>query len=440
MANGSGSDLATRRSVIAGSAALLGTALSGVVHAQDAKGNLRISWWGSDDRHQRTLKIIKLWESRNLGYTLTPEYGGFLGYQDKLSTQFAGRNAPDIMQIADNRESLIASGRLLRLDEYVALGQLDLSSANPGVLQTVKVAGKLYGIPWGLACGCFFLDTKVFTDTHTELPGLDWTWDEFAAKAKAIAKASPIGMYGAADIWTPAGTRALYAFEFFIRQRGMTVFASASKLGFGKNELAEWFTFWDDLRLAGAVPPAEVTALESGFETSPIITNRAAMYPVNSSIASSLQGLTQHKLVTQTFPNGLGSKALAGPQFGSFINSSIQVYVNADTKYKKQAVDFLNAITNDPEMAKIQLMSRGVPLSSKMTDLILPDISPVEQSMAKVILYVQEHATPQFVAWPKAGSQIQDLMQQSHQQIAFKQASVAQTVTRFFDEAGLIME
>ena len=440
MANGSGSDLATRRGVIAGSAALLGSALSGTVQAQDAKGNLRISWWGSDDRHQRTLKIIKLWESRNPGITLTPEYGGFLGYQDKLSTQFAGRNAPDIMQIADNRESLIASGRLLRLDDYVASGQLDLSSANPGVLQTVKVGGKLYGIPWGLACGCFFLDTKVFTDTQTELPGLDWTWDEFAAKAKAIAKASPTGMYGAADIWTPAGTRALYAFEFFIRQRGMTVFASAGKLGFGKNELAEWFTFWDELRLAGAVPPAEVTALESGFETSPIITNRAAMYPVNSSIASSLQGLTQHKLVTQTFPNGLGSKALAGPQFGSFINASIQIYVNADTKNKKQAVDFLNAITNDPDMAKIQLMSRGVPLSSKMTDLIVPTISPVEQSMAKVILYVQEHATPQFVAWPKAGSQIQDLMQQSHQQIAFKQATVTQTVTRFFDEAGLIME
>lgn len=401
---------------------------------------MRISWWGSEDRHQRTLKVIKLWESRNPGITLKPEYGGFLGYQDKLSTQFAGHNAPDIMQIADNRESLIAAGRLLRLDDYVASGQLNLSNASKSVLETVKVDGKLYGIPWGLACGCFFLDTKVFEDTKTELPGLDWTWDDFAAKARAISKASPKGMYGAADIWTPAGTRAAYAFDFFLRQRGMTLFTPGGKLGFGKNELTEWFTFWDELRKAGAVPPAEVTALESGFETSPLVMHRAAMYPINSSIASSLQGLTPNKLLTMTFPNGMGSKALPGPKFGPFINASLQVYVNADAKDKKAAVGFLDAITNDPEMAKIQLMSRGVPLSSKMTALVLPDISPVEQTMAKMILYVQEHATAQFVAWPKTGSQIQDLMQRSHQQIAFGQASVAQTASRFFDDAGVIMD
>ncbi len=432
-------DGTTRRAVLLGGAALAAGATSDA-RAQTPAGKMRISWWGSDDRHQRTLKIIKLWEARNPGMTLTPEYGGFLGYQDKLSTEFAGRNAPDIMQIADNRESLIASGRLLLLDDYVASGKFDLSSANPGVLETVKVNHKLYGVPWGLATGCFFLDTKLFADAKTELPGPDWTWDEYARKATAIAKGLPKGMYGSADIWAPAGTRSLYGLEFFIRQRGLTAFTPDGKLGFGKNELTEWFTFWDDLRRAGAVPPAEVTALENGFETSPVIAGRAAMYPVNSSIASSLQALAKNKLVVATFPNGIGSKALSGPQYGQFINSSLQVYINADTKYKPLAVDFLNAITNDPEMAKIQLMSRGVPLSAKITDLIMPDIAPVEQSMTEVIRFVQAHATKLFVAWPKAGTQIQDLMQRSHQQIAFGQASIKDTVTRFFDDAGLIVE
>lgn len=431
-----------RRGVLLGAASLLaGTTLPfQQTRAQDAKVTMRIAWWGSDDRHQRTLKMIKLWESRNPGGKMTAEYGGLIGYQDKRSTEFAGGNAPDVLQIADNRESLIASGRLMQLDSAIASGQLNLSDANKSVLETLKFGGKLYSIPWGLAGGCFFFDTKVFADAGVELPGLGWNWDDFAATARKISKASPKGMYGSADIWAPAGTRAFYPFEFFLRGRGKTAFTAAGKLNFGSSELTEWFSFWDELRRDGAVPPAEVTALENGFETSPLIAGRAAMYPINSSIASSLQGLAKNKLVVGTIPSGLGSKALAASQYGAFINTSLQVYVNAATKFPKQSIEFLNLITNDSEFAKIQLMSRGVSLSSKIAALVTPDIAPIEQSMVQMVQYVQQHATPTFVGWPKTGSQIQDLMQRSHQQIAFGRASVAKAVTGFLEEAAQIME
>lgn len=430
----------SRRTVLAaGGAMLAAPSLLRDASAQEA-AKMRISWWGSDDRHQKTLKLIKYWEGKHPGVTMSAQYGGLIGYQDKLSTEFAGRNAPDIMQISDNRESLIASGRLLQLDEFVKSGELDLSSANKSVLETLKVNGKLYSLPWGLAGGCWFFDTKVFADSKVELPKASWTWDEYAEKAKAISKVAPKGLYGSADIWAPTGTRALYPFEFFLRGRGKTAFTADGKLAFGKDELTEWLTFWDELRKAGAVPPAEVTALENGFETSPIVTGRAAMYPINSSIASSLQGLAKNKLVVAPFPTGVGSKALAGTQYGAFVNTSLQVYANADSKYRKLCIDFLNAITNDPEIAKIHLMARGVPLSSKMAQLVSPDISEIEQSMVQMVQYAQENAAPLFVPWPKTGSQIQDLMQRSHQQIAFGQATVPQTVTKFFDEAGQIID
>ena len=149
--------------------------------ADDAKISMRVSWWGSDDRHQRTLKMLKLFEARHPGLSMTAEYGGLIGYQDKLSTEFAGGNAPDVMQIADNREALAASGRLLRLDDAIASGQLNLADANKSVLEALRINGKLFSIPWGLACGCYFLDTKVFADTKTDIPGNDWSWDEVRA-------------------------------------------------------------------------------------------------------------------------------------------------------------------------------------------------------------------------------------------------------------------
>src|ERR1700722_13164185 len=150
-------NLIGRRAVMLGAAAL--SARIPQARAQE-KVNMRLSWWGSDDRHQKTLKLIKLWESRNPGATMAPQYGGLIGYQDKLSTEFAGHNAPDIMQIQANREALIAAGRLLRLDPAVASGQLDLGDVNKSVRDALRGDGRLYSMPWGLACGSFFIDTK----------------------------------------------------------------------------------------------------------------------------------------------------------------------------------------------------------------------------------------------------------------------------------------
>jgi multiple sugar transport system substrate-binding protein len=429
----------SRRNVLAGAAALAASPLLANFAGAQETAEMLIAWWGSDDRHQKTLKIMKLFEEKHPGLKMNAQYGGLIGYQDKIATQFAGGNAPDVMQISDNREALVASGRLLQLDDAISSGAINLSDANKSVIETIKVGGKLYSIPWGLACGCYFLDTKVFSDAGVELPASDWTWDSYAEKAKAITKATSGKVYGSCDIWAPAGTRSLYPFEFFLRQRGMSTFTPDGQLGFQQAELTEWFTFWDELRKAGGTPPAEITASEGGFETSPLITGKAAMYPINSSIASSLQGLTKNKLVCSTFPNGIGSKALAGDKFGSFINSSMQVYINAATKHQDLAIQFLDFITNDPDAARIHLMARGAPLSAKIAQLIQPQVSPVEQSMADVVLYVQQKAVPQIVSWPVTGGQVQDLMQRSHQAIAFGQDTVEGTVNKFFDEAGIIL-
>lgn len=429
----------SRRSLLIGAAVLAGSGLLPEFARAQTATEMLVAWWGSDDRHQKSLKLLKLFESKHPGLKMDAQYGGLIGYQDKVSTQFAGGSAPDVMQISDNREALIASGRLLELDDAINAGKINLADANKSVIQTITVGSKLYSIPWGLACGCYFLDTKVFADSKVDLPAPDWNWDQYAEKAKAITKASGGKIYGSADIWAPSGTRSLYPFEFFLRQRGKSSFTTDGQLGFEQAELTEWFTFWDDLRKAGGVPTAEITAAESGFETSPIITGRAAMYPVNSSIASSLQALTKNKLVCAVVPNGINSKALSGPNFGAFINASLQIFVNAASKQKDLAIEFLNFVTNDPDAAKIQLMSRGVPLSAKVAQSILPNVSPIEQSMADVIKYTQDHTTTPGITWPTTGGQVQDLMQRSHQAIAFSQGSVADTVSKFFDEAGIIL-
>jgi multiple sugar transport system substrate-binding protein len=60
---------------------------------------LRILWWGSQARHDVTLKVLDLYTVKHPNVTFEPEYQGFDGYLDKLSTQAAAKNAPDVFQM-----------------------------------------------------------------------------------------------------------------------------------------------------------------------------------------------------------------------------------------------------------------------------------------------------------------------------------------------------
>ena len=59
---------------------------------------LRVSWWGSQDRHNRTLAAIELFEERYPHVTVEAEFVGWNDYWERIATQAAGRNLPDVFQ------------------------------------------------------------------------------------------------------------------------------------------------------------------------------------------------------------------------------------------------------------------------------------------------------------------------------------------------------
>src|SRR5262245_18442097 len=60
---------------------------------------LRMFWWGSRERGERTDKTNKLFQEKNPGVTITGELLGWTDYWPRLATQTAGRNAPDVIQM-----------------------------------------------------------------------------------------------------------------------------------------------------------------------------------------------------------------------------------------------------------------------------------------------------------------------------------------------------
>jgi multiple sugar transport system substrate-binding protein len=79
---------------------------------------MRMAWWGSTVRHERTKEAIQLFEKRNSSIKIEPEPSGdFVEYWNKIATQASGGNAPDVIQ-TDYRYLTEYAGRgvLMELD------------------------------------------------------------------------------------------------------------------------------------------------------------------------------------------------------------------------------------------------------------------------------------------------------------------------------------
>ena len=81
---------------------------------------MRFLWWGSQRRNDLTLDAISVFEEKNPDIKISPEYTSYETYFDKLTTQVAGGNAPDIIQMdLAWMDAFTQDEVLLNLDPYI---------------------------------------------------------------------------------------------------------------------------------------------------------------------------------------------------------------------------------------------------------------------------------------------------------------------------------
>ncbi len=149
-----------RRQLIAGGASLAALATLGGRAALAQDSRVRLMWWGSANRNERTAKVIELFTAANPGVGVEGESAGWDDYWTRLATQTAGGNAPDVMQM-DYRYifEYARRGVLAPLDEAVAAGDLDLSGFSEEAIAGGKVDGKIYGVSLGANSSTMIVNT-----------------------------------------------------------------------------------------------------------------------------------------------------------------------------------------------------------------------------------------------------------------------------------------
>ena len=167
-------------------------------------GPLRVYWWGGDLRNGLTREALDLFSAAHEDIEVSPEYSEWTGYWDKLATQFAGGDAPDVLQMD---EAYIDSygTRSSLLDLETVSDVLDLSAMDDAVLDTGRLAdGTLVGAPLGIGIFSVGVNPTILEQAGLEMPDdTSWTWEDFAELSTAVSD------------WASGAGEDVVGFDFF---------------------------------------------------------------------------------------------------------------------------------------------------------------------------------------------------------------------------------
>jgi multiple sugar transport system substrate-binding protein len=422
----------SRRSVVG---AGLGGAALGILGDLPALAQsdvrLRMFWWGSKERAERTDKVNKLYQQNNAGLTISGESLGWNDYWPRLATQTAGRNAADVLQM-DYRYifEYARRGALLPLDDYLSKG-LNLGDFNKATIDSGKVDGKIYGVSLGLNSTALIYDKDIVQSLGLKAPTWQMTWNEIGDLAVEITKAAKRDRYtGIQD-----GGREEPALEVWLGQRGKSLYTAEGKLGFDDKDVGEWFAFWNELRKRGGCAAADTQALDRGEIDANLLTlGKAAIGFAHSNQLVGFQALNKSKLGLSTFPDGG-----PGAKPGQYLKPAMLWSVSAQSKQKEAAVKLLNFFVADIEAGKVLGVERGVPPSDAVRKAVTPTLDELSQAMADYITLISDKVGPLPPPPPNGAGEVATALRRFNEQVGFGRLSPADGARQFVAESNAIL-
>ncbi|MFD9188412.1 ABC transporter substrate-binding protein [Streptomyces phaeochromogenes] len=406
----------------AAAAALTGCSDTGESTSAGGTVSLRYTWWGNPDRATRTQEAVDLFEKKHPGIEVQTSFAGYEPYKQKLATQAAGGDAPDVMQLDYRMIDQYASGGVL-LDLGKQRSVLKTAEFEPGLLATGKVDGKLYAIPQGRGTETMVYDTTKWKAAGVELPKAGWTWTDWADAMRELADKT--GKPGGTD---PGQSED--AFEIWLRGQGKSLYTADKQLGFTAADLTRWWTFTDKLRREGAVSSAEqTTQLDGSVENTPLGRGTAISETNWDAPASGYLVLVPDGISLAPMPSNEDGTP------GQYFKPSMFMGVAADTGHPKESAQLVDFMLNDREAAKIVGASRGIPVNESIRDEIASDLKDFDKTIYdyQAPFEGKLNAPPQ--APPSGDSALQTTFQRDYDQVSYERLSPREAAENYITEA-----
>ncbi|AOY76080.1 ABC transporter substrate-binding protein [Clostridium formicaceticum] len=325
---------------------------------------LRFSWWGGDERHEKTLEAIALFEEQNPGIKIEPEYSGWQGHLEKITTQIVGNTAADIMQINWNWiYSFSRDGN--GFYDLSTLDAIDLSNYEDFLLEQTTVDGKVNALPVGIGGKVFYYNQTTYDKAGVEIPQ---TFED-------LFVAAPIFKEKLGNDYYPIDLDQYGAFLmvlYYLEQKTGKPFIVDNEVAYTQAELEDGYNFYMEMVDKGVTPSMQVRAGagDVAVDQTPswIQGKYGGTYEWDSAVNKFLAALEgDQTMVTGEFLNDIG------PHQSALNKVSMTFAINKNTKYPEAAAKFLNFLVSDPEATRILGTSRGIPANKAAEEVLLEE-------------------------------------------------------------------
>jgi multiple sugar transport system substrate-binding protein len=385
---------------------------------------IRATWWGGDSRHPLTQEAIEAFEAKYPNIDVEGEFADWGGYWDKLATQTAGGNAPDIMQMDELYLASYADrGALYDLEQT---SQLDTAGLDPKVLDLGRSEGTLYGMPISTTAFGILANQDLLDELGLELPDTSaWTWEDLSDFAVEVSEKSDGKVVGISALNNG------YSLQLWARQHGEALFSDGG-VSISPETLAAYFQqalAWTE---SGAAAPASHQAEMAGvgLDQTDFSTGKQALAFSQITQIPAYEAATGGATLE---PVKIPTEDANEADY-SYLKPGMYWSVSSTSEHPAEAALFVDFMVNDPEAGAILGADRGIPSNSAVRDSILDGLTPGEKRAADFVAAEEEYIGEAPEITPNGASELDTLIARYLQDVLFESQTPQEAAEAFIAE------
>ncbi len=406
----------------------------------DEQITLRMAWWGSQTRHDLTVEVIEMYEAEHPNVNIEYEFFSFDDYFTKLKTLVASDQVWDIFQLGGNFPMYM--DKIYPLDEFVKSGVVDVSKISDAYLKiTQDFDGTQLGLSNGLNTYGIAYDVDMFNDAGVALPDETWTWDDYAAAARAIHENT--GNFGTSGFATSEFIAGCSTYIGQLGEVGEFSFFNLDLTGMGFEDasmLTPYIQMRADLIKEGASPDAGAEAEVTNIENDFLVTGESGMTWIAANQFPTIYDIC--KAEGRTLGLAPLPRVTSDGPSGAAIQSSQMLCVSQDSEHKQAAAEFISWFQNSIECNNVLKGERGIPVNEDVRAALKADATEGQQIMYDFVDMVGTFEMPEKinVLSPDGQDQVVDNYRNYIQQVVFGEITAQEAAEKTYADAQAIFE
>lgn len=322
-----------------------------VITSKDEQTEITLSWWGNDERNEYTLEAVKIFERLHPDIKVNCNYSEWSGYQARFNVQMASNTEADVMQINYAWVQQFSPEG----DGFYDLNQLsdtvDLTNFTEDELNYGMKNGRLNAVPIALNTQTVYINKTVYDKYGLSTPK---TWDDIFAAAKVMnGEAYPISMTSKSS-W-------FYIVSYAEQVTGKQFMTLDGKLNFTADDIRIMLDFYKQLINEKVMPQVEY------FDRLNIDSGQYGGCVAWLSDASGYCGTAEEngfEYIVEDYP------VTDGKELSWYAKPATMYAISRNTSYPEESAILLDFLLNSPEMAELQGIEKGIPLSDSAQEYL----------------------------------------------------------------------